>query len=216
MITRQEEWEALLNQIEIEVLPPQGITVYPDTLQTLTLEQIQAIEVQADIILPTGYKQFCQIFGNGCFNLGPYSVAIECPLPVYNGEPKTRDLLIDWTAIDVLKDQYVDYYGTGSPELVNLFDNSFIFGLAPSTTCVFDLRTYGEDEEYDIYAIEIFNSTPYKVGRNFFEFIRDFCVGTKADEFPVLTEIMVPGTWKSPEDWRRERHPGVFSPMPLR
>ncbi|MBE9077387.1 hypothetical protein IQ241_08765 [Romeria aff. gracilis LEGE 07310] len=76
------------------------------------------------------------------------------------------------------------------------------------------MRTYQEaDCECDFYAVEVFESTLHKVGRDFFEFVQGFYVGTQMDEFPELLRIMMADDRQAREDWEKERHPGVFSPM---
>jgi hypothetical protein len=63
-----EKWQFLLNQLEI-IQTPYGEEFW-------SLEQLNQFEAENNIIFPTGYKEFCQIFGTGVFG---DSVSIFCP-----------------------------------------------------------------------------------------------------------------------------------------
>ncbi|MEM8779341.1 MAG: hypothetical protein AAGF26_10820, partial [Cyanobacteria bacterium P01_G01_bin.49] len=70
--------------------------------------------------------------------------------------------------------------------LIDLLDSAFVFGREPSANSIFwDLRSYNnKDKSYDIYWAnsDCFSGEIYKLGRDFYEFITEFCLGTKSFE----------------------------------
>ena len=166
-----EKWQNLLAQLEI--LENKGWGIWSE-------ERLLAFEAKTGITLPADYKDFFQVFGKGMF--GNY-----CRISLPNNS-RTEMLL---TEIDEL------YDSVASPtmdkiSLENLVTNSLIFGNTVHSHLIFwDLRTYSErDRSYDIYFGDIIYADIHQVGRNFFEFVRDFCLGMKSYE--VLPEWMRP------------------------
>jgi len=180
-----ERWQSLLNQIEI-IETPYGSEIW-------TQEELEFFENETGIIFPVGYKEFCQVFGTGCFgNL----ISIYCP-----------NLNLSNTFLRGIKDDI-----TGSPEpehekrmsresLINLLDSGFIFGSEPSSISIFwDMNSYHEsDQGCDIYwaNTEDFSGDIYQIGRDFYEFITEFCLGTKS------YEILPQKEWFPPEAIQR-------------
>jgi hypothetical protein len=70
--------------------------------------------------------------------------------------------------------------------LISLLDCSFVFGSEPSANSIFwDLRSYNKlDKSYDIYWAnsDCFSGDIYKIGRDFYEFITEFCLGEQSYE----------------------------------
>lgn len=70
--------------------------------------------------------------------------------------------------------------------LITLLDSSFVFGTEPSSISIFwDMSSYNKsDKNCDIYWAnsEDFRGNIYKIGRDFYEFITEFCLGTKSYE----------------------------------
>lgn len=164
-----EKWITLLTQIEVIGEP-----------SPLSAEQLLYFELRAGVTLPSGYKEFCQVFGDGVFGRNMFS--IECP--------KTEDVkgqLISHAEI-IAACKFAKSASEYPLEIKILLDSAYLIGFGEGYVLfVLDLRTYSEsDQSYDIYAFDD-NGHFYKVGRDFFEFVRDFCMGTKAEEdFPEL------------------------------
>ena len=170
-----EKWQALLNQLEIvekSVL-----------IEIVSEERLKALESKLNATLPIEYKQFCQVFGIGLlgyymrirfFDIWESDISINCI---------KLDLGYDNLTIngDILDRESIN----------NLLDSAFVFGDNCCSEVVFwDLRTYSElDQSYDIYlANEDCFEGVYKVGRDFYEFIRGFCLGM--DSYKVRLELI--------------------------
>ncbi len=172
------KWQLLFDQLEvIEDL---------STKKALDLASLFTFEDENKIILPLEYKNFCQVFGCGIF--GGF-VRIKCPTP---------NLVSHWQAIrETLKQDLRQFPAKKSKlkedeKIVDFLDNAFVFGDdIGDNLLVWDLRTYRKlDQSYDIYWMNanfVNDDTGiYRIGRDFFEFIRDFCLGTQSYE--VLPE----------------------------
>lgn len=169
----KQKWQNLLAQLEI--IENQGWGIWSE-------ERLLAFEAKTGIILPAGYKEFCQIFGSGMLG---YDMRISYP----------NLLESDLTAAS-LKDS-LDSVAQNVPNLAEIqktLDSAFFFADNSNAHLVFwDLRTYSEsDRSYDIYItyLDCFEGEFYQIGRDFFEFVRDFCLGMKSYE--VLPEWMRP------------------------
>lgn len=165
-----ENWQALLAQLEV-IDSSFGSEIWSE-------EDFQAFEIKTGIILPTEYKEFCQVFGTGCF--GDF-VSIFCP-----------NIQLSNICLEAIKDEITEFPHQDLEKmldrksLIQLLDSAFVFGTEPRANSIFwDLRTYSElDKSYDIYWAnsDCFDGEIYQVGRNFSEFVRDFCLGTKSYE----------------------------------
>ncbi len=172
----KHKWQHLLVQLE---------TIAVDEWQEIWNEhQFFTFESETGIVFPADYQEFCQIWGEGM--LGEY-MRIECP------NIKSQLGMLN------LKEEFNNFVANNSDNydvnLINdLLSHSFVFAENYYTDHVFwDLRTYSElDKSYDIYLgrWEGFEGEVYKIGRSFFEFVCDFCLGMKAYE--VLPEWMHP------------------------
>lgn len=165
-----QKWQTLLAQLEAEERPG-----YIGQKDICTEADLLAFEAETSIIIPVEYKEFCQVFGTVIF--GDY-VRFFCPNIKYSEEDihslkfglelqENNGLAIDREAI------------------INLLNSAFVF----ANTCngesiLWNLKTYSElDKSYDIYLVpgnDIDNV--YQVGRDFFKFVCDFCLGTKSHE----------------------------------
>lgn len=160
-------------------------------------------EAETGLILPRDYKEFCKVFGTGI--LGDYMI-IRCPDTNFSDSRKEvirdeirgfpveniREVIIDeTTGIPAVSDiaEPLDINST-----ITLLDSAFVFGdNSDSEVPMWDLRTYSQlDQSYDIYIsrTEDFSGDIYKVGRDFYEFICEFCLGEKS--YKVLPEWMHP------------------------
>ena len=166
-----ETWLNLLAQIEIIELPS-GSDIW-------TQEELSQFEKETDIILPQNYKEYCQVFGSGQF--GDY-MTIYAPYPHLSS-----------MSLENIKEDIAEFPDPEHGKMMNveslkqLLNCAFVFGGNPMSDTVFwDLRTYSDsDKSYDIYLAnaDCFDGGIYLVGRDFYEFVRDFCLGLKSYKF---------------------------------
>ena len=178
-----ETWLNLLAQIEIIELPS-GSDIW-------TQEELSQFEKETDIILPQNYKEYCQVFGSGQF--GDY-MTIYAPYPYLSS-----------MSLENIKEEIVEFPEPQHGKKMNveslneLLNSAFVFGTNSICDIAFwDLRTYSDsDRNYDIYFAnsDYFGGDIYLLGRDFYEFVRDFCLGLKsyevlpADKRPRSEEI---------------------------
>ena len=165
------QWEALLDRVEIIERPDCGS-------EFKSLEELNKFEAEEGIIFPVGYKEFCQVFGTGCF--GDF-ISIFCPN-------------IDFSnlCLEAIKSEIVSSSDPAlekmmsKKSLLDLLDSSFVFGREPSSISIFwDLSSYDElDKSCNIYWAnsEDFSGDIYKIGRDFYKFVTEFCLGDKSYE----------------------------------
>jgi hypothetical protein len=178
VITILQRWQTLFNQLEVI---DRGNSV------TSSKAELLAFEAATGIILPLGYKEFCQVFGWGTF--GNF-------VDIY-GKPNMElsEELIEYLKIELKQlkkwDSFLNLEATET-----LLNSAFMFGgTSRRESFLWDLRTYSEsDQSYDIYLARLGHLPVYLVGRDFIEFVRDFCLGMKA--FEVLPQEM----WPSPKE----------------
>ena len=180
-----ERWQSLLDQIEI--------IETPDGSEFWSQEEFSEFENETGIILPVEYKEFCQVFGTGEFSS---FIGIYCP-----------NLQFSNFCLKAIKDQLAELPNSrhgriiDREALIKLFNSAFVFGSEPSSISIFwDLRSYKEvDDSYDIYwaSSDSFNGDIYKLGRDFYEFISEFCLGTKS------YEILPEKEWRPQESLQR-------------
>ena len=149
----KEKWIKLLNQLE----------VFGHKKRVISDEEFQVYEQKNQIILPTEYKAFCQVFGTG--SLG------DCSMTIYHINDDGFNLIQDLSS-HILCFARINQYRH------RLF---------------WDLETYSNlDQSCDIYIEEenhtYVNCTTYKIGRNFYDFVRDFCLGMQSYE--ILPDSM--------------------------
>lgn len=175
-----QEWRALLMTLEVT-----GEFEQPATMNA---NELAEAEMRIGISLPTSYKEFCQVFGSGILGNG---VKIQCPFPGALDLPGSLEGLLDELQLFPSKDLEYD------KNLEELLNHSLGFGDDDGANmAIWDLRSYSElDESYDIYWIPndlLDDDTIYLIGRDFFEFVRDFCLGTKSAEiFPDSTDFLI-------------------------
>lgn len=176
-----------LNEAELEDFVSQQGLVWPKgCLPTLTEAQLSDFESQTGLILPQGYREFCQVLGAGGFGLGGFFV--DGPQLDNIGANLNSNQGILGACLETFK-----YDSPESSEIEELLNNAYLFGGAPGRiSLIFDLRTYREqDRSYDIYAIGCEDPFSCYLGRDFFEFVRDICMGDLAqEEFPELLGIL--------------------------
>ncbi|MEG3936472.1 MULTISPECIES: WD40 domain-containing protein [unclassified Microcoleus] len=173
----KQKWQALLNYLEFIEDPYCG--------EVWDEQQIINFELQNNVVLPADYKDFCQVFGGGMF--GDY-MQLWCP---------SKELQLGINVLKIEIDNYVYNNPDNSLDLESLnklLSYAFVFGDNSCAEILFwNLESYSNlDNSCDIYLVRLdsFEGNLYQVGRNFFEFVCDFCLGTKAYE--VLPEWMHP------------------------
>lgn len=167
-----EKWEALLT----------ALTVIRQSGSICSEAEIEQVEKELGFKFPTGYKEYCRIFGSGSFGQGdaPEFFRVYCPCP----SPSSIDirqtghnligLKLDLDASEPLED------AEKAKVLHRLLENGYAFcDTDIADRFIWDLTTYREDDQsYDIYWIPDERVEEIRlVGRDFFEFIDKFCLG---------------------------------------
>jgi hypothetical protein len=169
------KWQDLFATIEI-------IENIGDEIEIPSECEIETFETQLGIVLPSDYKSFCNFFGTGGFTS---DLRIYCP----------PYLELSNIALTAIKNE-INMFPHGQSRFMDvddikkLLDSALLFG---DTSCAdiffWDLKTYNAlDCSYDIYWADgdVFDGYIQKIGRDFFEFVRDFCIGDKFSEIILL------------------------------
>ena len=173
-----QKWQSLL--AHLEVFDEQG--------ECLTEEEMLQFETTNNIKLPKDYKNFSQVFGSGRF--GEFIIIYspirshyfhQFPLETIQYEITNRL----WYSLEELEKNM------NLESIADLLKGAFVFGEDGGTyIAIFDLKTYSEsDYSCDIYWVHCpeFDGGIYHVGRDFWEFVCNFCLGTKYYEIlPVF------------------------------
>lgn len=162
-----EKWQFLFSELEI----------IDEDSEVLTEEELQEFENDKDVVLPLEYKIFCQVFGTGLFGdfvfvAAPSNEFYKFSEVAVNG---IRNELKFFPSRDLSRDKALE----------DLLDSAFVFGgdSVWGNLGFWDLRTYSElDQSYDIYWIgaDLMDEDACLIGRNFFDFVQGFCLGTTA------------------------------------
>jgi hypothetical protein len=169
-----QQWQDLLTQL--------GIDNYG--IEQCNQTDLLRFETETEIVLPAGYKEYSQVFGTGLWG---YAMQVYAP----------TQYLIEYSkeTLDTFKED-LEMFPSENLErdqrMKALFDVGFVFATdSGAHVALWDLRTYGDDENYDIYWIDIdLIGDEYLIGRDFFEFITHFCLGRGSYDF--LPEDMRP------------------------
>lgn len=169
----------LTNNKELEIFAyNNGFTLGKETLSILSESEIENYQYRIGVTLPKEYNEFCTIFGSGGFE--PNECGIECP-NIYNIEEQIR---INKYLLQTCKE-----CTEWSNENKELLDSAYLFGQGQDEiSFIFDLRTYSQkDLSYDIYGVNTEDGIVHYIGRDFFKFVRDICIGKRLkSEFPEL------------------------------
>ena len=189
-----EKWKKLIQKLEILVGEGQ---------ETLDAETLSATEAEYKIILPSDYKEFCQVLGSGELS----DIArVCCPTKFFIKASERR-------VQEAIRD--IERFGENlkrDQQYIEQLRSAFVFGeSATGEYLIFwDLRTYQEsDGNYDIYwanSVDPGGTDPVMLGRDFFNFIQNFCYGTEA--FDLVPEYM---EGSSPEDLSLTFYPLIFT-----
>jgi hypothetical protein len=206
MSNHLEKWESLLARLTIdrECL----IFAGSDRLSTLSPSQLQDFESRAGFQLPEAYKGFCQVFGSGKFGL--HGFRVECPHPQHI----ETQLIANAETMQALKFSYKSAGCLLGFE--ELLDAAYQFGGTGEISLVIDPRTYSvADQSCDIYGIgepELGKPHIYQLGRDFFKFVGEICMGDRAQqEFPELFVSIPEGATHS--DPRNHRTTFIAFPL---
>lgn len=168
-----ERWRLLINQLEI-IPGDHGCNPL-----TTNEEHLLEFEDRAGFVLPQGYKEYCQVISSGIF--GPHWFRID----------KLDAPEVHLASTSNAKSTYEIYNGELPLEVKDLLDAGFRFGAGVEFYLLFffDLRSYQEiDKSYDMYALcERDIVYIYNLGRDFYSFIYDICIGSRAEkDFPAM------------------------------
>jgi hypothetical protein len=181
------EWNQLLEQIKID-----------GSVWTCSSESdLRNFETRTGIVLPTAYKEFCQVFGSGEFDLlFIYAIAADDPPMEIHTEDNLECLMMQ-DPFD-----YDEALRRNLERLKALVSHSLLFGANGDGSIFFwDLETYSSDDEsYDIYVASFDDYSDYKIGRSFFNFVRDICLGD--EEYSSLPENFRPQSKYFPKTFR--------------
>lgn len=164
------KWHILKNQIEVVYNTDKKMNI-------VTNNQIELFEKKTNLTLPSEYKEYCQVFGSGEFGITLFRIH----------KPDCFDVESQLISMQDQINACVNY-ANFTDDQKQLFKSAYVFGQGSDYTFfIFDLKTYNsEDKSANIYGISE-DETIYFIGRSFFEFVRDVCIGNKAQEcFPDL------------------------------
>ncbi|HIK18981.1 MAG TPA: SMI1/KNR4 family protein [Leptolyngbyaceae cyanobacterium M33_DOE_097] len=163
-----EQWQDLLAQLEII---NSGREVY-------TSDELLRFEAEDHITLPTGYKEYARVFGTGLLGYGMHVYAPSLLLVEYSQATLEECFLEQLKRFPLESEEK-------TASLKELFKNAFVFADdSGAHVALWDLRTFGDDENYDIYWVDIdLIDEEYRIGRDFFEFISGFCLGRSSYDF---------------------------------
>lgn len=172
---RLEKWRSLISNLEIIPANNPGGALQMSTLSKVELTRIEG---ESALVFPDEYKAYCQVFGDGIFGWSEFHLSPPYPFKF------DRYLLSKKIELEACQHLY-----PWSCSCLELLDNAYGFGCGEGDVhFVFDLRTYNSaDRSANIYGLECYNGYTYSFGRDFFAFVRDYCIGKKAEiECPEL------------------------------
>jgi hypothetical protein len=171
MNQKPDEWRQLLSTLKIDYYDRKGSS--DCQLSTLSRSELEHFERESQIILPAEFQQYCLIFGSGIFGYSEFQIIAP------NINEVSR--FIESNKIIIEACEASEHWTQQSREILH---NSYLFGYGPGEVdFLFDLRTYSSsDQSYVIYGIECYSGYQHNFGRDFFAFIRDYCIGKRADD----------------------------------
>jgi hypothetical protein len=168
-------WRDLFSSLEI--CPP----LHGEDIWVVDL--LSKFESDSGILLPTEYKEYCQVFGSGIF--GSY-MRIYCP------NDEILGIALSNRKEDLEYEKKLGLWeGRDAKAVEKILNSAYPFADNSWENIAFwDLQTYSAtDESYDIYlgcGLKF-----YFICRDFYEFITEFCLGTKS--FSILPDDFQPG-----------------------
>jgi hypothetical protein len=161
------QWQNLLAQLEI----------IDSGREICSANDLLRFQTENSILLPRGYKEYCQVFGTGLLGYAMHVYAPTLALVEYS-QGSLQAFLEQLERFPLENEEK-------NSRLKDLFRNAFIFADdSGAHVALWDLRTYGDDENYDIYWIDLdLIDEEYWIGRDFFEFISGFCLSRGSYDF---------------------------------
>jgi SMI1-KNR4 cell-wall len=164
------KWQELLNSVEFS----------PDfNLKPIDREVIDNCEAELGIKFPEDYKDYCQVFGEVDYGK-EIAITTADVDTVRNSRQQCQDILDSYEEGDYSKSGWANVL-----VMRRVSESGFVFGSSPNAIDFgFDLSTYSEiDKSCDIYMIYYCDGDPiiWNIGRDFYSFIKDCCLGTKLD-----------------------------------
>lgn len=165
-----DKWRKLIDQLEGNL--PKG--------SLCTVEQIQKAEQDLGFEFPEGFREFCLTFGSGSFGVGEY------PNEFYIYGVSDAVSRFDIRSIGYMLTGLKITYDTGDLAEASmgvaehLLEYGYPFGSSPNgDSFLWDLASCTEhDHSYDIYWIPGDQENEIRqVGRDFYAFIDQFCLG---------------------------------------
>jgi hypothetical protein len=182
-----------------------GIDNFAQELFTPSEQELEEYELILKHHLPLEYKNFCRVFGEGRFSDDEFCINCQDTLdPIENLESNPSILE---SCLETFK-----YEHQWTSQLQSLVENAYLFGWGNNKLIfVFDLRTWSDsDQSYDIYGLKFSDCYCYQVGRDFFKFIQEGCIGGKINkEFPNLISPL-----ESDGTNDLSRRSSTFTPIP--
>jgi hypothetical protein len=185
------KWNSLLAQTTIKYESYDGTHKLTGAVRTSTSEDLARFEAESEILLPHGYKEFCQVFGDGEFGYTQFAVNIP-------GQKEDQDII---TVRTLMIETYCDTKELDpsgnikyiSQNALSRIENSYRFGTGQGYLhFIFDLTSYSETNlSYDIYAVKCdSNPSITFLGRDFFYFIKNYCLSNRLElSFPHLLGV---------------------------
>ena len=184
----QDRWRSLVRELKVTGAQESSCTG----------SDLKRLEVELGVIFPVGYKEFCEVFGSGM--LGGF-VRVFCPCfpeGLANGRNTSITLraLQRSLGLEALEQELsweIDRQSKGHTRvdsakltlLKRILPEALPFGDDPNAHIyLWDRISYDElDQSCDIYMVptDDLDGTTL-VGRDFFQFVRDFCLGSRASE----------------------------------
>jgi len=180
-----ERWRSLINRVH----------VVGAKRSVCDAAGIARLESAFGLTLPVGYREFCDVFGSGelsgfirifCLCLDEDSVDNANFL-------RTTQECLGLDALETELKWEIEHSERGHPAadraqlllFKEVLINAFCFGNDPNANIyLWDLKSYSEsDQSCDIYLVpsdDLGKTT--LLGRDFFEFIQDFCLGSQASK----------------------------------
>ena len=155
-----------------------------------TEEALSNLEEVLSMKLPKGYREFCQVFGTGEFNR---LARIYCPCAIqpekdirYSGPFMLQSLK---EAVEFERESHEMGHPSIPVETISslerLLASAVVFGdTARADIFLWDLTSFNaSDQSYDIYMVPFDSLNRFlRVGRDFREFVYNFCFSSNADE----------------------------------
>ena len=176
---KKQKWDILLEKLSINT----------EHSKVASHKNIVSLAEKINVNLPEDYQYYCQILGSGCLAEFIDIYYLDEDL-ILEGKEVAEYMIerINYgiqhrTSIDSVSLEAEEYNENRDDEsYILLLNSSLVFGNYNGEIVFFwDLRTYNSsDDSYDIYCYSQDvpdGEIPVKIGRDFTDFICDFCYG---------------------------------------